>query len=241
MSVTEFYDNFISYQINSGINDRIYKLYKRLCKIGISTETNILEIGCGIGSLTYLISRKIKKGRIEAMDISQKSIEYAKTNLIRSNVYFSSSNVLEFEPSSTNFDKILLFDILEHIPEENHGILFEKISKWMNDNSLLLINLPNPNSIIFDQKIKPEVLQEIDQPIFIDKLAKVLANVSLDIEYLDTYSVWVKNDYQFYVIKKRIEYVESKLSSERNMLDKIIIRSGRILRKLIYRYPVKNR
>lgn len=241
MSSSEFYDNFISYQIDSGINDRIYNLYKRLNKIGISSDTNILEIGCGIGVLTYLLSRKIKKGRIVAMDISQKSVEYAKTNLTQSNLDFYSSDILEFEPEFSDFDRILLFDVIEHIPEENHADLFNKISRWMNNQTLLLINLPNPNYILFDQKNNPKALQETDQPIFIDKLANVLARSSLDIDYLKTYSVWVKSDYQFLIIKKRTEFVESSISSERNLIERIKVRLSRDFRKLIYRYPVKNK
>ncbi|MEJ0080478.1 MAG: class I SAM-dependent methyltransferase [Puia sp.] len=80
MSSAEFYDDFIGYQVKSGINDRIYLLYKRLCKSGINTNSNILEIGCGVGMMTYLISRKVRNGRIEATDISTQSIAYAKSN-----------------------------------------------------------------------------------------------------------------------------------------------------------------
>src|SRR5450631_2039103 len=132
MSSAEFYDDFISYQINSGINDRIYQLYKRLCRLGISSDTNILEIGCGIGTLTYLLSCKIKRGRIEAVDISKKSIEFAQSNLNRPNILFFAADILEFKPGFSGFDFLLLFDVIEHIPEEDHITLFRKISGWMN-------------------------------------------------------------------------------------------------------------
>lgn len=238
MSSSEFYDNFIAYQIKSGINDRIYNLYKRLCKIGLSNDADILEIGCGIGSLTYLISRKIGQGRIVAVDISPKSIEYAKTHLARPNLFFYSAGILEFEPDIKHFDKILLFDVIEHIPEKDHENLFNKIHNWMHDNSLLLINLPNPNYILFDQKNNPGALQETDQPIFTDRLANVLASASLEIRYLETYSIWVKDDYHFLVVKKRKEFVEHLLSEERTFMERLKARISRDFRRLIYRYPV---
>ena len=75
MSTPEFYDNFIAYQIESGNNDRIYSCYKRMKKHGIHNNSSVLEIGCGIGVLTYLLSRKIKNGTIESMDLSEKSID----------------------------------------------------------------------------------------------------------------------------------------------------------------------
>jgi trans-aconitate 2-methyltransferase len=239
MGSSEYYDNFISYQIKSGINDRIYGLYKRLCRMGISSHTSVLEIGCGIGSLTYLLSRKIKRGKIEAVDISPKSIEFAKKHLIRENIFFTASDILDFEPENLSFDKILLFDILEHIPEEFHLKVFGKIGKWMNHDTVLLINLPNPNYILYDRKHNPETLQEIDNPVFLNKLSGVLDLTSLEIDYFENYSVWVKNDYQFLTVKKKAPFVEQELSHKRNFLEKLDSRLKRDLRRFIYNYPGK--
>jgi len=241
MSSSEFYDNFVNYQLEAGINDRIYQLYKRLCKLGLSSNDKILEIGCGIGSFTYLLSLKIKKGQIEAVDFSEKSIEFAKANLTKPNILFSSANILDYEPTYFNFDKILLFDVLEHIPEEKHLELFTKISTWMNSEAVILINIPNPNYILYDRKYNPKALQEIDQPILIHTLTQTLAKASLELEYFETYSVWVKNDYQFLEIKKKTEFKEQLLSSERNLIEKIKVRLKRDLRKIIYNYPTIKR
>jgi trans-aconitate 2-methyltransferase len=237
MGSSEFYDNFISYQIKSGINDRIYGLYKRVCRLGIFDNERILEIGCGIGSLTYLLSHKVKKGKIEAVDISPKSIEFANKQLTRKNVIFTSSDILDFEPENLMFDKILLFDVLEHFPEENQVKVFEKIAKWMGHDSMLLINLPNPNYIQLYQKNNPEALQEIDNPVFLNRLSNILDITSLEIEYFETYSVWVKNDYQFLVVKKKSAFVKKELSQQRNIVKKIYLRLGRELRKIFYNYP----
>ena len=57
MSAANFYDEFLASQIRSGINDRIYHLYKKVLRLGLKTDENILEIGCGIGTLTFLLSR----------------------------------------------------------------------------------------------------------------------------------------------------------------------------------------
>jgi 2-polyprenyl-3-methyl-5-hydroxy-6-metoxy-1,4-benzoquinol methylase len=236
MSAAEFYDNFISYQIESGINDRIYSLFKRLRRLGIA-DSDILEIGCGIGTLTFLLAGKIGSGSIEAIDISSKSIEFAQKHIKKSNVFFSACDILDYIPRSPFFDKILLFDVLEHIPEKEHFNIFSKIRGWMKDDSLLLINLPNPQYIIYDQKNNPEALQELDQPIFLDKLITTLAKLSMDMVYLETYSVWAKDDYQFLIVKKRTDFVERLLSSERLLFEKLTVRLGRLTRKLKYPYP----
>jgi len=207
--------------------------------MGLHTNSTVLEIGCGIGTLTFLLTRKVKTGRIEATDISPQSIEYVKKNLIRPNLSLFAGDILKLEPTAKSFDFVLLFDVIEHIPVEDHTALFAKINRWMHTDSSLLINIPNPASILFDEKNNPAALQEIDQPVYPDHLATVLAKAGLDIIQFETYSVWVKNDYQFIVIKKRKDFEEIVLSKERNIFQKGIVWWGRKWRKLRYRYPPK--
>ena len=239
MSSAKFYDYFIKNQVESGINDRIAGLYRRLCKMGLHTNSTVLEIGCGIGTLTFLLTRKVKTGRIEATDISPQSIEYVKKNLVRPNLSLFAGDILKLEPTAKAFDFVLLFDVIEHIPVEDHTALFAKISRWMHDDSSLLINIPNPASILFDAKNNPAALQEIDQPVYSDHLATVFAKAGLDIVQFETYSVWVKNDYQFIVVKKRKDFEEIVLSKQRNIFQKGIVWLGRKWRKFMYRYPPK--
>jgi len=237
MNAKEFYDNYVSYQVDSGINDRIFSLYKRLSKIGIPSNLNVLEIGCGIGRITYLLSRKIKEGSIEAMDLSPKSIEYAKKHLLQKNLSFYASDIFYFTPTNKPFDWILLFDVLEHIPAEKHKDLFIKLNSWMKEGSQIMINLPNADYTLFEEKNNPDALQEIDQPIYIEQLIESFAKSSLVLDYFETYSVWVQNDYHFIVIKKKEPFIEKSLSKDRNIVDKIALKINRIFRKIMYNFP----
>ena len=239
MSSPEFYDNFIAYQIESGVNDRIYNCYKRMKKQGINNNSSVLEIGCGIGVLTYLLSRKIKKGVIEAMDLSEKSVDYAKKHIPKNNISFTASNIFDFTPKSIAFDFVTLFDVIEHVPIERHQELFAKISGWMHDKSTLLINLPNPEYILFDQKNQPEVLQEMDQAIFLNDLSETFHKTGLEIKSFETHSIWTKEDYHFFIIKKKTAFKEVLLSKERSFLQKAIVKLKRSFRKIFYSYPKK--
>jgi len=239
MSTPEFYDNFISYQIESGINDRIYSCYKRMKKHGIHNNSSVLEIGCGIGVLTYLLSRKIKNGIIESVDLSEKSIDYASKHITQKNISFSASNIFDFTPKNARFDFVTLFDVIEHVPLERHSELFLKISGWMHEKSILLINLPNPEYILFDQKNQPEVLQEMDQAVFLSDLSSAFQSAGLEIFSFDTYGIWSKEDYQFFVVRKKTEFKELILSEQRTVLQKGIIKLKRTVRLLFYSYPKK--
>ncbi|MBI3137627.1 MAG: class I SAM-dependent methyltransferase [Sphingobacteriales bacterium] len=239
MSSAAFYDNFIKEQAVSGINDRIYGLYRRLLNEGLHNRSSVLEIGCGIGALTYLLAGKIKKGNIEATDLSPASVAFAQKYLDQSNLVFYAGDILALNPRAASFDYILLFDVLEHIPLEKHPVLFQRISQWMNEDSQLLINLPNPGYILYDQQHNPAALQELDQPVFTEILLPRLAAAGLELRCFETWSVWAENDYQFLLLRKKTAFTEQLLAEKRNLLQKIKLRLFREWRKIRYPYPPK--
>jgi cyclopropane fatty-acyl-phospholipid synthase-like methyltransferase len=231
-----YYDEFNAESAKSAINDRIIGLYQRILKHGFDPDSINLEIGCGPGKLTYLLSGKLKDGIIEATDISPRTVEIAQSKVKHPHIHFHVSDALTYKPSNAPFDNIFLFDVIEHIPEVEHAVLFEKIGTWMSDKSLLLINIPNPNYILFARKYRPESLQEIDQDITLDKLSKAIYSAGLEITLFETYSIWAEDDYQFLVVKKRKPFIEKLLSSRRNILQKAGNRIIREFRNLRYRY-----
>lgn len=67
-NIVEFYDNFVNTQRKTGINLRMYSIYKRMLSLGLRSTDEVLELGAGIGSITRLICRKVKKGKVESVD-----------------------------------------------------------------------------------------------------------------------------------------------------------------------------
>src|SRR5215211_321747 len=106
MSAANFYDDFLASQIKSGINDRIYTLYRKVLGLGLKTDDSVLEAGCGIGTLTFLLSRKVRRGVIEAFDPSPKSIAFATQKIRQANVHFAVGDALSYRPQhASSFDK----------------------------------------------------------------------------------------------------------------------------------------
>ncbi len=234
--IAVFYDNFVNNQKDIGINDRIYLLYKRMLKYGLNKNSNVLELGCGIGTMTHLLLKTIKNGNIEAVDISPKSIDIAKSRIKNRNITFSSDDIITYKPKLKKIDFITLFDIIEHIPKEKHIDLFRNISNYIKDDTLLLINIPNPKYIEYDQIHQPEVLQVIDQPIYLDFILKTIENTCLKLIYFETYSIWVKNDYNFLVLEKQKKFTEEKLHEKRSLYEKILVKIFRFKINLLYKY-----
>ena len=237
--VVDFYNDFKTSQQNTGINERLWFLYKRLKKLGLKSDSNVLELGCGIGAMTYLMAKTVTKGTIESVDISNQSIEFAKKHHNKPNISHHAADVVEYKPKLTNIDFITLLDVIEHIPVERHPELFKNISSYINNKTLLIINIPNPDYIEYDRKHNPEVLQIIDQPIYHDLLYKTLTDCGLDMQYFEKYSIWVKDEYIFYVIKKKQPFTEEKLAGKRSFNEKVKSKLLRTQLQKLYPYGKK--
>ena len=235
-NVIGYYDNFIAEQLKSGINDRIYHLYKRILGLGLRSNSNVLELGSGIGTMTFLLSKYVNEGKIEAVDLSPKSIEFSKQRIKSPNISFVAADIVSYQPAIQNIDFIILFDIIEHIPIDKHDELFHNIAVNSHEHTKIFINIPNPACIEYDQQNNPEALQIIDQPVPLSIILKNLETNGLTLIYFETYSIWLENDYQFFVIEKKKAFKEVKLSSKRNFFHKAVKKLERTYIKLRYHY-----
>lgn len=219
--IKDYYNDFVGYQTKSGVNERIFALYKKMRSLGLKSSSNILELGCGIGVMTKLLSTFVTTGNIESVDLSDKSVEFAKKNVTKKNVSFCIDDVVNYTPKKNNFDFITLFDVIEHIPLELHANLFKNLSKIVDDKTKILINIPNPEFITFHQKDEDAWLQIVDQPVPLQLIVKNAEDNGLQVTNFNTYSIWVESDYQFFIIQKKQAYKKFLLSEKRTIAEKI--------------------
>jgi trans-aconitate 2-methyltransferase len=234
--VIEFYDEFAEAQQDSGINDRIYGLYQRLKSLGLKKSSNVLELGCGVGTLTYLLSKTVREGQVEAVDISPKSITVCRQKIQHPSIRFAAGDVVNYSPSRQHFDFITLFDVLEHIPLERHEELWHNLARLCGPHTRIVINIPNPDSIEFDREHHPELLQVIDLPLPLSVLVPHFDKAGLELLYFETYSIWVENDYQFMVLRKKRPYQEMFLHHQRSFARKAAKKLQRLFVQWRYRY-----
>jgi trans-aconitate 2-methyltransferase len=223
-TIVSFYDKFVPLQQKSGLNERIYSLYKRLIKLGLNSNSSVLELGCGIGLLSNLLAKKTKNGLVESVDISPESIQIARQRANAKNLVFHVHDIVSFHPTIKNIDFITLFDVLEHIPIQKHHELFQNLSKYCGDNTRILINIPNPEYIKFDMQYNPHVLQIIDQPLHLNHLVDVFESNGFWLQCFENYSIWVENDYQFFVLTKNKKYENIDINANRSILQKFFHR-----------------
>jgi len=219
--VSQFYDAYVEDQVRTGINDRIYGVYQRMLRLGLEKHSVVLELGCGIGLMTKLLGNTVRKGRIEGIDISGASVEYAKQHFGNARVVFKTQDVVQFETELSEPDFITLIDVLEHIPLEKHMGLFERIAQSMGMHSLFVINLPNPDYIAHDIALEADSLQVIDQPVPFDNLIQQLDKANLELMHYEKYGIWHHDEYQWFVLRLKRPFKEETIDASLSIYQKI--------------------
>lgn len=217
--ISDFYDKYTERQQIMWHNERHYFLLEKLKEIGLKSDSVILEIGCGIGTMTNLIAPYVKKGKIIASDISAKSIELAIVNNKRfKNIEFITANSIDFTFPTLSYDFIVLFDVLEHIQNEFRDEFIKNIASVMQEKTKLLINVPAPHAHIHAIKNFPDQMQIVEIPVWINELIPILQNHKLELKSFFTYDMWQNDEYQFYSIEKLSEYKFTKTTPPKRNL-----------------------
>ena len=232
--VVYFYDKFSSQQIDAGINRRHLSIDNWSRKFGLKDSDNVLEIGCGIGTQTELLSNRITKGQIDSFDISSKSIDIAKKRLDkRNNVTFTVGDIIESELKTNFYDFVLLPDVLEHIPVKVHDKLFEKISLAAKLQAKILIHIPDPYYNQWVSIHQPKLQQIIDQNLFMPLITKPIYDAGLCIEYLKTYDLHANNgDYQVILLRKVRDKLYSPLIRSKTPMAKLVWKLKSLLQRI---------
>jgi len=191
----------------TGINSRHRYILKFLLENGMKSSDSILEIGCGIGTLSSFICSKLKKGHLTGVDISPETIEQNKVRYKHiKNVDFIVSDMTDFSIDK-KYDVIILPDVLEHIPIEAHDNIFKTIKRLIKPEGFVFINIPNPYALEYLHVHHKELLQIIDQPIYTNVLLNTAYKYDFYLEHLKTYPVFYEEaDYQMMVLRPNVPF-----------------------------------
>ena len=122
------------------------KLYNYLMKNFISTfltlaknlkAESILEVGCGEGEMTKIISENVKGCRINASDISFNIVKKAKQQF--PNYNFSIQSIYSLPYRDNEFDLVIACEVLEHLENPEKALI--EIKRICKRN--FIVSVPN--------------------------------------------------------------------------------------------------
>jgi len=103
----------------------------------IQPKQKVIDIGCGIGSVSYDIAATIG-ARILAIDINETSINIARTKFTYPNIEYRVGDALKDLPDQI-FDAVILSNVLEHLPDR--PIFLKRVYSNLHP-SIILVRVP---------------------------------------------------------------------------------------------------
>ena len=104
----------------------------------IPRKASVVDIGCGYGYLSYLLSFVSTDRKVLGIDYDADKIELAGHCISKSNrIDFVSADATEY--AFENADVFVLSDVLHYLPEDKQHILLERCMKKLNPNGKIII------------------------------------------------------------------------------------------------------
>jgi 2-polyprenyl-3-methyl-5-hydroxy-6-metoxy-1,4-benzoquinol methylase len=104
----------------------------------VSSPKQVLDYGCGIGLLQGFLSTYYPAATITATDISEKSLDYVRSNHPRT------VTVLDEEALKSHYDLILVSCVLHHVPPCDRKVLLERLVRALSPGGHILVFEHNP-------------------------------------------------------------------------------------------------
>ena len=109
----------------------------------INNNSNVLDVGCGDGTLIWKIREKCKN--VFGIDMDTKSIDIAENNNKYDNVYFINDDFLKYDFGNIKFDSIIFVASIHHMNMDN--ALIKAKSLLNNNGKIIIVGLSKPSSI----------------------------------------------------------------------------------------------
>lgn len=103
---------------------------------------DILDVGCGSGNTTNLLSVLFPFNKIIALDSDKKTIKFCKKYNATTNIEFIHSELEKWDKDN-KFGYIFACEVLEHLNYDKQFVFLDKCLDLLTENGLLFITTPN--------------------------------------------------------------------------------------------------
>lgn len=121
--------------------EKMFRLYAERAEL--KDGMDILDLGCGWGSLSLWLAEQYPNSRITGLSNSNGQREFILRRAAErglKNVQIKTGNIVQFEFDGTpQFDRVMSIEMFEHM--KNYGLLLQKISRWMKPQAKLFVHI----------------------------------------------------------------------------------------------------
>jgi tRNA (cmo5U34)-methyltransferase len=142
MNTIEKFYNDISKEYTDSVERCVPKYKEMLSMLFIYlpekyTPKSILELGCGTGNLTSLISEHFPSAKIFTVDISEECIKECKQRLPKIDIEYIKSDFRNLNFQKNSFDLIISSISIHHLKDKEKEDFFKKLFLWQTSNGVL--------------------------------------------------------------------------------------------------------
>lgn len=137
-----------SYPKEVPINGRVRICLELIKSISLKDKV-LVDVGCSFGWLEKEILKLVPK-RIIGIDPEKNALAFARRNVQKAEFIEGSASNIPLSDSVA--DVVILYDVIEHVPENKESLALEEISRILKKGGTLLFSTPNANfwSNLFD-------------------------------------------------------------------------------------------
>lgn len=208
--IAGFYDDFldrrmVGYRLRG---NRRLQLANRFVRAHIRRDSNVLDVGCGIGITAEAVARKARRGRLWAFDLSARNVDYARRTVRAPNIEWRVLDVLQSPERlvdwvSSPVNVIVVIDVLEHIALPDQPRFMESLLSVAADDVVILLTFPSAS---YQQHLRahdPGELQPVDEDITAAHLERLGHAHGLHLVSWNSHDVWLTDQYVHAVLRRR--------------------------------------
>ena len=127
-------------------------------RAGLIDGQNVLELGCGWGSLSLFMAARYPESRFTVVSNSRTQkifIDERAAELKLDNLTVVTADMNEFDTEQT-FDRVVSVEMFEHM--RNYRLLMKKVASWLNAEGKLFVHIFTHRTLAY----KYEVVDETD-------------------------------------------------------------------------------
>lgn len=119
-------------------------------RAGLADGQEVLELGCGWGSLSLFLAERFPCSRITAVSNSRTQREHIQTQArmrALSNIRVITCDMNAFDIEGGRFDRVVSIEMFEHM--KNYQVLMERVSRWLKPGGFLFVHIFTHRSLAY--------------------------------------------------------------------------------------------
>ncbi len=233
----DYYDAHIDGKLAGFLkgNVRVEHAARRIEQYAPRSPRRILEIGCGIGDVSWRMDRHFTPERIDGVDTSPASIDVAALLFGSERLRFHCGMTHDLDLPG-DYDLIVLMDVYEHIPKAGRPEFHTELRRLLSPRGRIILTCPTPRKQADLRANNPAGLQPVDEDVSLQDLLQLSIDLQVPILCYEEIDVWNAGDYAHAVLGNRDEWNAPRPRSlERARRDRIadLLRRDQILSSLL--------